>query len=130
MNQVQVITLLHSLDNIPVYYDHTDPATALPYIGVHVDQGSNFGADNHVYVQGWDFTVDLYTKGKSPDTEKLVKDLLNNAGIYWSRSETYLNDEDVYEIEFMFSVWGDEVDPIPPTPPTPPEPEDGDDDGE
>ena len=77
--------------------------------------------------------MDLYTKGKSPDTEKLVKDLLNNAGIYWSRSETYLNDEDVYEIEFMFSVWGDEVDPIPPTPPTPPtppEPEDGDDDGE
>ena len=71
--------------------------------------------------------------GKNAELEKLVKDLLNDAGIYWSRSENWLSDEMVYEIEFTFSVWGDEQDPIPPDPPTPdPDPtpdEDGDDDG-
>ena len=107
MNQVQVIALLNTLEDIPVYYDHSkDPVP--PYIEVHVDQGSNFGADNCVYVQGWDFAVDLYTKTKNDELEKLVKDLLNAAGIYWSRSENWLSDEMVYEIEFTFSVWGDD----------------------
>lgn len=129
MNQVEVIQLLNSLEDVTVYYDHASNPQ-LPYLEVHVDQGNNFGADNQVYVQGWDFTVDLYTKNKNNDLEKEVKDLLNGAGIYWSRSESFIDDEACYEIEFTFSVWGDETDPIPPTPPTPdPEP-DGDDDGE
>ena len=133
MNQVQVVALLNTLTDIKVDYGHSDIQQDLPKIVVSIEQGSNFGADNHVYVQGWDFTLDLYTRDKDPDTEKKVKDLLNGAGIYWNRSETYYDDELVYEIEFTFTVYGDETDPTPtptPTPdPTPTPEEDGDDDG-
>ena len=131
MDQVQMIALLNSIEDVPVYYGYCDPATPLPHIVVSVDQGRNFGADNCVYVQGWDFTVDLYTKSKDAGLEATVKSVLNNAGVYWSRSESYYSDEACYEIEFTFSVWGDETNPIPdPTPDPTPEPEeDGEDNG-
>ena len=131
MNQVQVVQLLNTLTDIKTEYGHTDVTKNLPKIVISIEQGSNFGADNHVYVQGWDFTLDLYTADKDPTTEKKIKDLLNGAGIYWERSETYYSDEAVYEIEFTFSVLGDETDPTPTPTPTPtPEPEDGDADGD
>lgn len=132
MNQVQMIALLNTIEDVTVYYGYTSPATQLPHIVVSVAQGSNFGADNCVYVQGWDFTVDLYTKNKDAETEKIVKDLLNGAGVYWSRTETFYEDEQCWEVEFTFSVLGDETDPIPPAPtpdPTPDPEEDGDGDG-
>lgn len=124
MNQVQVVELLNTLQGIAVHYDHSDESAPLPKLEVHVNQGSNFAADNKVYVQGWDFTLDLYTKYKEPATEKLVKDLLNNNGLAWLRSETFLSDENCYEIEFTFSVLGDETDPTPAPDPEPdPEPD-------
>lgn len=114
MNQVQVVELLNTLTGFTIVYGHSDVQTNLPKIIISIEQGSNFGADNCVYVQGWDFTLDLYTKHKEPETEKKIKDLLNGAGIYWSRSETFYSDELVYEIEFTFTVYGDETDPTPP----------------
>lgn len=112
MNQVQVVQQLNTLEGIRVHYDHSDPAEPLPKIEVHIEQGSNFAADNRVYVQGWDFTIDLYTEGKDTAVEKQVKDLLDSIDVYWTRSENYLNDESCYEIEFNFSVMGDESDPL------------------
>ena len=131
MNQVQVVALLNSLEDVTVYYDHAPESAQLHFVEVHVDQGNNFGADNQVYVQGWDFRVDLYTKNKNSALEKELKDLFNENGIYWSRSEDYISDELCYEIEFTFTVYGDETDPTPPPTPDPePDPEpDGDDDG-
>ena len=131
MNQVQVVALLNTLEDVVVYYDHAPESAQLPFVEVHVDQGNNFGADNQVYVQGWDFRVDLYTKNKNSELEKELKDLFNENGIYWSRSEDFIPDELVYEIEFTFTVYGDETDPTPPPTPDPePDPEpDGDDDG-
>lgn len=127
MNQVQVVQLLNTLTDIKTVYGYTDVTKDLPKIVISIEQGSNFGADNHVYVQGWDFTLDLYTADKDPTTEKKIKDLLNGAGIFWERSETYYSDEAVYEIEFTFSVLGDETDPTPTPTPTL---EDGDADGD
>ena len=112
MNQVQVVALLNSIEDVPVFYDHADEKTQLPFIEVHVAQGNNFGADDQVYVQGWDFTVDLYTKNKNASLEKVVKDLLKQAGIYWSRAESFISDELCFEIEFTFTVFGDETDPL------------------
>lgn len=132
MNQVQMVALLNSIEGLPVYYDHASTDKPLPLLTVHVNQGSNFGADNHVYVQGWDFTVDMYTETKNQELEAKVKKVLNDAGVYWSRSEVYLSDELCYEIEFTFSVLGDETNPIPDPEPDPdpdpePDPEPGED---
>ena len=41
MNQVQVVALLNSIEDVPVFYDHADEKTQLPFIEVHVAQGNN-----------------------------------------------------------------------------------------
>ena len=125
MNQVDVITLFNSLDDLPSFYDHAPNGTRVPFLVLHVTQPDNFAADDKVYVENWHFRVDLYCKEKNPSLEKQVKNLLNNAGIFWERDETYLPDDSVYEIEFDFDVYGNEAEPEPQ-----PEPDGGEDDGE
>ena len=113
MNQVEIITLFNSLEDLPSFYDHAPNGTRVPFLVFHVTQPDNFAADNSVYVENWHFRVDLYTKEKSPALEKEVKDLLNGNEIYWERTETYLYEQAVYEIEFEFDTFGNVPDPEP-----------------
>ena len=119
MNQVQVIALLNSLEDLPSYYDHADVGAQLPLLVIHCDQPDNFAADNQVFCEKWNFRLDLYTVEKSLALETEVKNLLNSNGIAWTRSENYLTDESCWEVEFTFEVLGNED----------PAPEGGEDDG-
>lgn len=110
MNQTDVVALFNTL-TVPSFYDHAPNKTKLPFITIHVNQPDNFTADDVVYVEKWDFRVDLYTAEKSPELESQIKTLLNNNKIGWTRSEEYLSDEQCYEIEFDFQVIGNEVVP-------------------
>lgn len=125
MNQVDVITLFNSLDDLPSFYDHAPNGTRVPFLILHVTQPENFTADDCVYCENWHFRVDLYCKEKNPSLEKQVKDLLKNNHIPWTRDEQYISDQNVYEIEFEFDVYGNE-----PTPEPTPEPDGGEDDGD
>ena len=131
MNQVQMIALLNTL-SVPSFYDHAPIGTKLPFIAIHSDQTDNFKADNGVYVEKYDFRVDLYTVNKSLDLEYSIKKLLNDNGIAWDKSEQYIDDQNVWETEFEFSVLGN-YEPTPgpePEPtPTPDDDEDGEDNG-
>ena len=129
MNQVQVITLLNTLDT-PSFYDHAPVGTSLPFIAIHSDQTDNFVADNGVYCEKWNFRIDLYSVEKSLDLEYSIKELLNNNGIAWQKSEQYLDDQSCWETEFDFEVVGDYVPPTPEPTPTPtPEPTPGNNEG-
>lgn len=109
MNQVEMVTLLNTLDEIPSFYDHAERGTKLPFMTIHITQPDNFAADSKVYVEKWHFRIDLYTTEKTPSLEKKIKDLLNKACIGWIRTELYLDDQHCYEVEFEFDVMGNEV---------------------
>ena len=119
MNQVTMIALLNSLEDLPSFYDHASVGTALPFLVIHCDQPDNFAADNQVYCEKWNFRLDLYTVEKSLELEAEVKKLLNDNGIPWTKSENYLTDQNCWEVEFDFEVLGNED----------PAPEGGEDDG-
>lgn len=106
MNQVEMISLLNSLEDLPSFYDHAPVGTALPLMVIHCDQPDNFAADNMVYCEKWTFRVDLYTVEKSLELEQEIKDLLNENGIPWVKSEQYLTDQSCWEVEFDFEVLG------------------------
>jgi hypothetical protein len=110
MYQTDVVALFNTL-TIPSFYDHAPNGTRLPFITIHINQPDNFTADDVVYVEKWDFRVDLYTAEKSPALEGQIKTLLNNNKIGWTRSEEYLSEEACYEIEFEFQTIGNEVVP-------------------
>ena len=134
MNQVQMITLLNTLTDIPSFYDHAPVGTKLPFGVIHSEQPDNFLADNLVYCEKWNFRFDLYTVEKDLTLEGKIKKLLNDNDIAWQKTEQYIDSEQVWEVEFEFEVLGNEDPPTPPTPPTPePTPdnqEGGDGDGE
>lgn len=131
MNQVQMIALLDTLP-IDSFYDHAPVGAVLPFITIHSEQPDNFVADNLVYCEKWNFRIDLYSTVKELKLEAEIKELLNDNGIAWTKTEQYIDTEEVYEVEFEFEVLGNEEVQPPPTPPTPPTPDDegGDDDGQ
>lgn len=120
MNQVAMISLLNSLEDLPSFYDHAPVGTALPFLAIHCDQPDNFAADNGVFCEKWNFRLDLYTVEKNLALEAEIKKLLNDNGIAWTKTEQYLTDQNCWEVEFEFEVLGNED----------PAPDGGEDDGE
>ena len=134
MNQIQMIALLNTL-SVSSFYGQAPVGTVLPFLTIHTEQPDNFAADNGVYVEKWNFRVDLYSTYKDLTIEASIKKLLNDNGIYWTKSEEYIDSENVWEVEFEFEVLGNEApqpSPEPPTPepPIPDDQEGGEDDGE
>ena len=133
MNQVQTIALLNTL-SVPSFYGQAPVGTVLPFIDIHTEQPENFAADNGVYCEKWNFRIDLYSKEKLLDIEAEIKKLLNDNGIYWTKSEEYIDSQNCWEVEFEFEVLGNEEpkpEPEPEPEPEPPTPDEGgDDDGE
>lgn len=77
-------------------------APALPWL-VYFESGANgFAADGRVYYSARQISVELYTKTKDPSTESLVEAAL--AGIVYTKTETYLSDEQVYETIYTMEV--------------------------
>lgn len=107
MNQVQTIALLNTL-TIPSFYDHATEGQKLPFIAIHSEQPDNFNADNLVYCEKWNFRIDLYTVNKDLKLEAEIKQLLNDNGIAWVKTEQYIDSENVWEVEFEFEVLGNE----------------------
>lgn len=71
-------------------------APPLPYICYYSTGAANFAADNVVYNSDRDVRIELYAKNKDTDTEAAIEAALNGAGLYWTRDESYINDEKVY----------------------------------
>ena len=75
----------------------------MPYICIVETNTQNFGADNKVYFKRKMADVELYTKTKDLTTESTLENALDNAGIFYNATDTYLDDERcferIYEIE-------------------------------
>lgn len=79
-------------------------APALPFICFYVDETNNFKADDTAYLKKQIILVELYTATKSPSTEALIETALNEAGIPWDYSESYIESESVYLITYEVEV--------------------------
>ena len=97
MDEAALFTLLKST-GLPVAYHHfTSPPTP-PYIVYLFSYSSNFGADNRVYSKQSNYQVELYTTKKDPVSEKLIEDLFDEHDIFWEKTETYIESEDLYQV--------------------------------
>ena len=97
MDEAALFTLLKST-GLPVAYHHFTSPPSPPYIVYLFAYSSNFGADNKVHSQADNYQVELYTKTKDPTSEKLVEDLFDANDIYWEKTETYIESEDLYQV--------------------------------
>lgn len=79
-------------------------APALPFICFMVDESDNFGADDIVYKAINRVNIELYSKNKDTVSEGLIESLLGSLSIYWEKNETYIDDEQCYEIIYTIEV--------------------------
>lgn len=104
MNQTDLIALIKERTNMTIDRDHAKIGRTVPFLVINVSQPDNVAADNRVYVEKDEIALLLYCFEIDPTLEQPIKDLLSEIGIGWTRTETYLDDEKVWEVEFGFDL--------------------------
>lgn len=102
--------LLSVLDSIgiPYAYDHfaEGESPEPPFLCYLLPGSSNFSADGKVYHRISEVRLELYTDCKGLAAEQKVEDVLDAAGIFYNKSETWIGSEKLYEVLYSFDMEG------------------------
>ncbi len=103
MTLEQIKKMLESA-GLPIAYRSFPDAAAppLPFVCWMADGNDNFAADGGVYYAAKQISVELYTKYKDQATEDKLEKAM--ADVVWSKTETYIDSERCYQINYEFEV--------------------------
>lgn len=93
---------------IPFAYDHfaeweaPDP----PFLCYLLPGSDNFSADGKVYHKISEVRLELYTDFKDLSSEQQVETALDAAGIFYNKTETWIDSEKLYEVLYSFDMEG------------------------
>jgi len=79
-------------------------APPLPFICYAAIDSDNFAADNIVYFSRTSVQIELYTANKDLTTQGALESALTSAGVFWERSEDYIESEHCYEIVYEVTI--------------------------
>ena len=105
MTKADVPQMIRSM-GIPFAYDHfAEGESPDPPFLVYLYPGSdNFAADGTVYFKRDKLHVELYTDKKDDDLEDRVESILNRNGLYYNKTETWIQSEKLYEVLYQTEV--------------------------
>ena len=91
---------------IPFAYDHFAEGEAVdpPFICYLLSESDNFAADGKVYFKANEVHIELYTDTKDLSVEQKVEAVLDEHGIYYDRSEVWIESEKLYEVLYTFEM--------------------------
>ena len=102
--------LLSVLDSIgiPYAYDHFTEGESPepPFLCYLLPGSSNFSADGKVYHRISEVRLELYTDFKDLSSEQQVEAALDAAGIFYNKTETWIDSEKLYEVLYSFDMEG------------------------
>lgn len=75
-----------------------------PYLLFYYPNRNDLIADNINYVYIPQLNIELYTNEKNFTAEKAVEDVLISNGIAFSKSESYIDSENLYEVLYITEV--------------------------
>lgn len=105
MTHQEVMAMLTEMD-IPFAYDHfvEGESTEPPFL-VFLYPGSNhFAADGRVYFKVNRLNIELYTDKKDVELEETVEAVLDRHGIFYGKSEVWIESENLYEVLYQMEV--------------------------
>lgn len=73
-----------------------------PFICYLLPASNNFSADGKVYYKINEVHIELYTDLKDLAVEQLLEDVLDEHGIFYNKSETWIESEKLYEVLYTF----------------------------
>ena len=92
----------------PFAYDHVAAGESPepPVLCYLLPDSGHFPADGRVYFKIEDVRIELYTDRKDPAAESKVEAVLNQHGIFYARSEVWIESEKLYEVLYSFEMEG------------------------
>ena len=91
---------------IPFAYHHfaEGESPEPPFICYLLPGSNNFSADGKVYYKINEVHIELYTDLKDLAVEQQLEDVLDEHGIFYNKSETWIESEKLYEVLYTFEM--------------------------
>ena len=77
-----------------------------PFICFLTSGSDNFAADGRDYFKINQINIELYTDRKDPDLEDSVEAVLDEHGIFYQKTEVWIDSEKLYEVLYQFEMEG------------------------
>jgi hypothetical protein len=99
----RLVGILEEL-GLPFAYDHfaEGEAPEPPFVCYLLPGSHNFAADGRVYHKSSEVRVEVYTDRKELALEARVEDVLDGHGIFYNKSEVWIESERLYEVLYSF----------------------------
>ena len=105
---MEKLTAILNTIGIPYAYDHfaEGESPEPPFLCYLLPGSSNFSADGKVYHRISEVRLELYTDYKDLASEQKVEDAFDAAGIFYNKTETWIDSEKLYEVLYSFDMEG------------------------
>lgn len=75
-----------------------------PFLLFLTPVSSNFAADGKTYFKANEVHIELYTDYKNPVLEEQVEAVLDRHGIFYNKTEAFIESEKLYETLYIFEM--------------------------
>ena len=101
----RIAELIKSM-GLPFAYDHfaEGESPAPPFICYLTPGSDNFAADGRAYYKINIVNIELYTDTKDPSVEQKVESVLGANGIFYDKTEVWIESEKLYEVLYQFEL--------------------------
>lgn len=101
----RIAELIKSM-GLPFAYDHfaEGESPAPPFICYLTPGSDNFAADGRAYYKINIVNIELYTDTKDPSVEQKVESVLDANGIFYDKTEVWIESEILYEVLYQFEL--------------------------
>lgn len=91
---------------IPYAYDHfaEGESPEPPFICYLLPASDNFSADGRAYFKVDEVHIELYTDKKDLSVEGKIEAVLDAHGIFYEKSEVWIESEKLYEVLYTFEM--------------------------
>ena len=105
MTMEELVAMLQKT-GIPFAYDHfaEGESPEPPFICYLLPGSNNFAADGNVYFRINQVRIELYTDSKDLAVERKVEMVMDESGIFYNKSEVWIQSEKLYEVLYSFEV--------------------------
>lgn len=105
MTKANVVVMLGEI-GLPFAYDHFAEGEAVnpPFLVYLYPRANNFAADGEAYYKKDRLQIELYTDKKDIESEEKVEAVLDKYGFFYSKSETWISSEKMYEVLYETEV--------------------------
>lgn len=105
MTQEQVIIMVEEM-GLPYAYDHfaEGQSPEPPFLVFLFPESRNFAADGVAYYKKNKLHIELYTEYKAVELEEQMEAVLEKHGIFYEKSEAWIESERLYEVLYGMEV--------------------------